>query len=120
MPKVSSHFSTEELTCKCGCGLLIVNPILIRLLEGIRAHFGTPVTVLSGTRCPAHNVAVGGVDDSQHLYGTAADIHIEGYHPQDVADTAAELGADGVGVYPNSNPPFTHVDVRGYKANWEG
>ena len=115
MGDISSHFGSDELTCKCGCGFLVVNPILIRLLEGIRVKYGRPVTVLSGCRCPSHNAEVGGAGDSQHLYGTAADIQISGITPQAIANIADGLGADGVGVYPT----FTHVDVRGYYARWE-
>ena len=116
MGDISSHFGSDEITCKCGCGFVVVNPILIRLLEGIRARYGRPVNILSGCRCADHNAAVDGVNDSQHLYGTAADIYISAITPQDIADTAAELGADGIGVYPT----FCHVDVRGSYARWEG
>jgi uncharacterized protein YcbK (DUF882 family) len=118
--EISSHFSEEELTCKCGCGYLVVNPILIRLLESIRETFGKPVNVLSGCRCEQHNINIGGVSDSQHLYGTAADIYIEGVDVDWLADVVTQKGADGVGVYRGSNPPFVHVDVRGYMAYWEG
>ncbi len=45
-----------------------------RILEPIRVRWG-PVVVHSWVRCPALNDAVGGVRNSQHLDGTAADIH---------------------------------------------
>jgi hypothetical protein len=37
---------------------------------------GHPVRINSGFRCPALNSAVGGVSDSAHLFGAAADIVI--------------------------------------------
>lgn len=45
-----------------------------QVLEPLREHFGTPVIISSGYRCPALNNAVGGVPNSQHLKGEAADI----------------------------------------------
>jgi uncharacterized protein YcbK (DUF882 family) len=37
------------------------------MLEEIRTHFDRPIHILSGYRCPAHNKAVGGAPDSQHM-----------------------------------------------------
>lgn len=51
-----------------------------RVLEVIRAICGkNPVMVNSGYRCPPLNAEVGGVSDSAHLYGLAADIVIPAY-----------------------------------------
>jgi hypothetical protein len=43
-------------------------------LDGIRAKFGKPISISSGYRCPMLNKAVGGVVNSQHLKGLAADL----------------------------------------------
>ena len=43
-------------------------------LDGIREKLGKPILVNSGFRCPALNKAVGGVANSQHLKGLAADV----------------------------------------------
>lgn len=44
-------------------------------LEGIRMICGgATMTITSGYRCPDLNAAVGGVGDSAHLYGCAADF----------------------------------------------
>lgn len=52
---------------------------LVRLTESIldplREAYGKPITVTSGYRCRKLNMAVGGVSNSQHLEGKAADIH---------------------------------------------
>jgi hypothetical protein len=42
--------------------------------DKIREHFGQPLRVSSGYRCPALNKAVGGVRNSQHVTGEALDI----------------------------------------------
>ena len=44
------------------------------VLDPLRQHYGRPVIVNSGYRCPALNAAVGGAATSQHLRGEAADI----------------------------------------------
>jgi hypothetical protein len=44
------------------------------VLDPAREEFGGPVTVNSGYRCPKHNLAVGGVVNSQHMKGEAADL----------------------------------------------
>lgn len=53
------------------------------VLEPLREAWGKPIVVSSGYRCPALNKAVGGVSNSQHLLGEAADIHSLSGHPED-------------------------------------
>lgn len=43
-------------------------------LDGIREKLGKPILVSSGYRCPMLNKAVGGVANSQHQKGLAADL----------------------------------------------
>lgn len=43
-------------------------------LDPIRRIYGHPIIVSSGYRCPALNAAVGGVANSQHTKGEAADL----------------------------------------------
>ena len=45
-----------------------------QVLEPLREHFQEAVYVTSGYRCPQLNSAVGGVANSQHMRGEAADI----------------------------------------------
>lgn len=45
------------------------------VLQPIREAWGRPIVVSSGYRCAKLNKAVGGVNTSQHAYGSAADIH---------------------------------------------
>lgn len=44
------------------------------ILDPMREAWGGPLVVTSGFRCPALNRAVGGVTNSAHLSGYAADI----------------------------------------------
>ena len=48
------------------------------VLEPLRVAMGMPIRITSGYRCEALNKAVGGVYNSQHLKGQAADICIDG------------------------------------------
>lgn len=115
--KLSEHFKNSEFACKCKCKtLFIIDPSLITFLERVREYYGLPVTIDSGFRCFKRNKDVGGSPRSQHLYGRAADFHIEGVSPDEVADWCAEFNlAGGVGRYDT----FTHVDMRGTIARWD-
>jgi uncharacterized protein YcbK (DUF882 family) len=95
-----------------------MNEKLLILLDKIREAVGVPVQVLSGYRCPEHNKECGGVKDSQHMQRTAADIRAKGYTVEELAKVAEGAGADGVGRYVKQN--FVHVDVRGFRARWNG
>ena len=53
------------------------------VLQPLRDRWGAPIVVGSGYRCPQLNRAVGGVRNSDHLYGCAADIHALGDKPAD-------------------------------------
>ena len=44
------------------------------LLDPIREAWGSPILVNSGFRSPVLNAAIGGVTNSQHMKGEAADI----------------------------------------------
>ena len=48
--------------------------LIDRVLDPIREHWGLPIRVTSGYRCPELNEEVGGVEDSYHMDGCAADI----------------------------------------------
>lgn len=47
-----------------------------KVLEPLRQWYGKPIAIGSGYRCPALNKAVGGVTNSQHMKGEAADLRI--------------------------------------------
>lgn len=80
------HFSRREFACKCG---LYHDPYcdgypaemredVVRIADDAREHFGRPAHVISGLRCELHNQDSDGVWNSQHMYGEAVDLMIEG------------------------------------------
>ena len=46
------------------------------VLDPLRRLYGKPIIITSGYRCPALNNRVGGVTNSWHTQGNAADIHV--------------------------------------------
>ena len=95
------------------------------LLQCIREHFGRPVHITSGYRTAAHNKSVGGAAYSQHLYGRAADIRVQGIPVEQLAAYAETClpGTGGIGRYPpraGRAVGWVHVDTRPAKSRWTG
>lgn len=116
--KLSANFKVKEFACTDGSDPIFIDTELVRVLQKIRNHFGKAVTITSAYRTPGKNKAVGGTTYSQHLYGMAADIKVNGVTPKKVAAYAEKLlpGTGGIGIYKT----FCHVDVRVTKARWNG
>lgn len=118
--KLSQNFQVKEFACKDGSDPILIAPELVTILQAIRSHFGKPVVINSAYRTPQYNARkdVGGAPQSQHCYGTAADIAISGVSPKDVAAFAENLlsGRGGIGIYAG----FTHIDTREVKSRWNG
>lgn len=77
------YFTRDEFRCKCGgkyCNGFPAEPKeqLVRIADQLRKNLGVPITIVSGLRCPTWNQIQGGVADSQHQYGEAADIYCSG------------------------------------------
>ena len=118
------YFKRSEFRCPCGrCGGFPVEPQkdMVRAVDEIRQRLGVPVSVVdadgSGVRCAAHNAEVGGVSNSQHLYGLAADLHSEAAPAKMKAVAEDVLGhTGGIGLYGWG----IHVDTRAEYARWNG
>ena len=118
------YFTREEFRCPCGrCGGFPVEPqeSMVRAVDEIRHRLGTPISIVdgggSGVRCAAHNAEVGGVSNSQHLYGLAADLH-SAASPAEMKAVAEEVmgRTGGIGQYGWG----IHVDTRQGYARWNG
>lgn len=116
--QITNHFNSAEFECPCNnCTEQFIDADLVNKLEDLRNKYGGLIRVTSGYRCPSHNVAVGGVPNSAHSSGIAADI-------QPVAKTLDELDKiydiaykmfDNIGD--GRNKGFIHLDVRPKKSD---
>lgn len=84
--KLSKNFTLEELVFSITANNHGINNtpnaeakaalkrLAVEVLQPIRDAWGKPIVVTSGYRCPKLNACVGGVKNSQHVLGQAADI----------------------------------------------
>lgn len=124
--KLSEHFSLDEFTFSATAQAMgIVNSpgsselanlrfLCREVLEPARGIIGEPIHVTSGYRCPALNRAVGGVSQSYHVRGLAADLHIESAaHASRLADALdAQPYCDLILVEHAHGASWLHVQVR--------
>lgn len=114
--KIDTNFRAREFDCQ-GSGCCSVTPIddkLVEYLQKIRDHFGKPVYV-TAYRCKKHNAKVANAaPNSYHIYGQAADFHIDGVAPAEIAKYAESIGVKGIGLYDT----FVHIDTRKSKSFW--
>ena len=94
MPKLTDHFSLEEMTFSetavrhgldnkpDGAVRHNLMELCENMLEPIRDLVGGPITVTSGYRSPTLNSIIGGAPESQHKIGEAADINCPLINPQ--------------------------------------
>ena len=118
------YFTMAEFKCKCGGRYCDGYPAeidmsMVKIADEIRARIGKPISINSGLRCKTHNANVGGVSNSQHLYGNAADLGCPiGCTPAKMASIAEEIIGDtgGIGTYSWG----IHIDTRSTKSRWNG
>ena len=80
----------------------------LRMLDSAREAAGTPFRINSGFRTPKHNKKVGGSENSSHLRGFAADIHVTSNSTRYVIlEALLNLGFNRIGVADT----FIHVDA---------
>lgn len=116
--QITANFNAKEFLSKDGRNNYFrVSTKLVENIQALRNHFGRQVRVNSGYRSPEQNQNVGGVRNSYHMLGMAADISVGDVPPVVVQNYAIASGMfGGVGRYKN----FTHVDVRKDKVEWSG
>ncbi len=90
MTRISKNFTLEEMTASDTAkarGILNIPDVqqmcnlcalVHNVLQPLRNHVGSSISLNSAFRCRQLNSAVGGVSTSQHMKGEAADIDIQG------------------------------------------
>lgn len=105
--RCSQHFTFRSFRSP-GDGWIKLDRALARALEVYRdALAGEPVTILCGHRDAGWNAAHGGLPDSQHLHGTAADVE----PAMTLRDVLALRVFSGIGC-DAATGLVRHVDVR--------
>jgi len=114
--QITTHFNSKEFACKDGSKITFIGVELIGVLEIIREHFNKPVVINSGYRTISYNKKIGGVSNSKHCMGIAADIYIDGITPKEIYNFLDNKYPNcyGIGLYNN----FIHIDTREKKARW--
>ena len=123
--RLSKNFTKREFNSKDGAKMpeeVFANiKELAANLQSLRDFLREPIRISSAYRSPEHNKASGGVKNSQHVLGKAADIKVKDIETKDLYLIIESLILDGkmkdggLGLYDT----FVHYDIRGAKARWD-
>lgn len=98
-----------------------IKALVLNVLDPLRAMIARPIIITSGYRSQRVNELVGGSKTSQHLLGKAADIHVQGYTPQqmDMVYRTIQMyyDFDQLIFYPSKN--IIHISWNGDKNRQE-
>ncbi len=123
---MTRNFKIHEFECRCGCEMpsdLYINIVkLANQLQVLRDFINKPIKITNAYRCENHNEIVGGVKNSMHIFGKAADLQVKGMTPNDLYKKIDSLINDGeilqggLGLYNT----FVHYDFgyKGKKRRW--
>ena len=110
---IAPHFNLSEFACPC-CNRVMLHPkLLVKLIE-LRKILERPVYITSGYRCPRYNQKVGGVTNSYHCIGLAADIKVKDINLINLLEICENIDFSGIGFYEKKT--FLHLDVRPTKS----
>ena len=111
----SEHFSTKELTCKCGCNTCEMNERFMEQLEALREYLGFPLVLNSAYRCIKHPVEAVKEKGGFHTLGRAVDIKCSDSTTRyKIISAAPRFGFRGIGV----SDKFIHLDNRNKAVMW--
>lgn len=111
--KVATNFKVSEF--KSDSSIVLINSKLPAALQMIRDKIGKPIIITCAYRTETHNKRVGGVSNSKHLYGMAADIYVKGVDERTLARTINSLFPKSYAVICYTKKHFVHFDVRDKK-----
>ena len=104
--RLTRNFTDDEFRCPC-CGREEIDRDFVGKLQEARDIAGTPFQINSGWRCQNRNRVVGGVANSSHLTGHAADIQANTSQKRfAVVNALARAGFGRIGIAKS----YVHVD----------
>ena len=98
----------RALRCRCG-GKSGLDPRFERLLDRLQHAWPAELRFTSGVRCSAHNARVGGVKNSRHLRGQAADTAMPARFQRVFCALARRLGFRR--VLPDARRQYVHLSL---------
>lgn len=108
------YFKISEFNCKCfKCRndknyVTVIKPELLELLDKARSISKIPYVINSGHRCQAHNYSEGGIKNSSHILGWAADIQcLNATARFKIINALLMVGFERLGIYKG----FIHADI---------
>ena len=107
--RVAKHFKLSEFACPC-CNLVMLHPKLLSKLVELRNIIERPLYITSGYRCSKYNIQIGGIRNSYHCIGLAADIKVKDINLIELLEICENIDFNGIGFYEKKN--FLHLDVR--------
>ena len=116
---ITTNFSVNEMSCRCGCGLYEMDEEFMRLLQILRDEMQGPLRVTSGRRCDAHNFRVSTAQNKQngiHTKGKSADILVSGERAMKLFEKARQISFSGIELSQKTGTPlpqrFIHLDTK--------
>ena len=118
--QMTAHFNRWEFACECafegGPGYCDGFPVdisvnLVNSLERVRQRVNFALSISSGVRCTQLNAEVGGVPDSQHMLGLAADVRVFAANGLSVHEFAVICQEEGMKPIEYEDLSFVHCQV---------
>lgn len=86
----------------------MMNKDFLCVLDSIREEYGKPIRINSGYRTEAHNEKIGGVKNSSHIKGLAADLDCDSSKQRfELVNICLKHGIKRIGV----GKGFIHIDI---------
>lgn len=110
---MSQYFKPHEYNCRCDrgskCDAVPMKLKILMALDGMRRERGKAIRLESGCRCRYWNEKEGGSDNSDHLYGEAADVDANTpLERGEIMVLAIRHGFNRIGI-PRSGKGFIHL-----------
>lgn len=122
MEKLTKFFDYQEFGITDETDISIrenIKKLVVNVMDKIRTEYGMPIYITSGYRTPEHNKKVGGVANSQHIYGEACDFTGRDFKRLlriiDEMDNEGLLNYDQLIIYRKRQ--FIHVSYRNESIN---
>ena len=105
------NFSHSEVACS-HCGVAMIDPEVMDILQAIRRDYGNPIHITSGYRCEGHPIEAAKARPGSHWSGKAFDVAVSHGNAYAIIYLALEHGVMGIGVNQRgeTGKRFVHLD----------